>query len=283
MLRLARLNATKFLWPLSRPGLDFLRKALHEEYDVKSKDSLLPTLVITPFEMLRFILSRLSYGPEGPLYCEQRQPILEIHGGVANHVSDADDGVMCWRDRTFNDFDARFMFYQGVIDFNVCRGIVQEYLFMKLQQNSDAQGRDLSMSLLSIGNSDSGKNIDLEFVFINTAPRLHFDDAHSCFVPLSLAAFSEIEDAVAPPTPSASCADLHQMTECDAVAADKDLCSSSVSSDEVHTSSHGESSLSSHTVKLQITITQLAHQTGHAVQKQPCVSQAHRQGVQRSA
>jgi hypothetical protein len=253
--------------PLSRPGLDFLRLALHEEYDVKSKDSLLPTLVITPFEMLRFILSRLSYGPEGPLYSEQRQPVLEIHGGVANHVSDADDGVMCWRDRTFNDFDARFMFYQGVIDFNVCRCIVQEYLFMKLQQNSDPQARDLSisstfayfskhaligeqMSLLSVGNSDSGKNIDLEFVFINTAPRLHFDDAHSCFVPLSLAAFSEVEDAVAPPTPSASCTDLHHMVECDIAAVDKDLCSSSVSSDEIHTSSHGESSLSSHTTLL---------------------------------
>jgi len=60
------------------------------------------------------------------------------------------------------------------------------------------------MSLLSIGNSDSGKNIDLEFVIVNAAPRLHFDDAHSCFVPLSLAAFSEIEDVVAPPSPSAS-------------------------------------------------------------------------------
>jgi hypothetical protein len=253
--------------PLSRPGLDFLRLALHEEYEVKSKDAHLPTLFITPFEMFRFILSRLSYGPDGPLHSEQRQPILEIHGGVANHVSDADDGVACWRDRTFNDFDARFMFYQGIIDFNVCRSIVQEYLFMKLRQKSDSHSWDLSisstfsyfskhaligeqMSLLSIGNSDSGKNIDLEFVFINTAPRLYFDDAHSCFVPLSLVAFSEIEDVVAPPSPSASCVNLHQMTDCDVIAAEKDLCSSSVSSDDVHTSSHGESSLSSHTTLL---------------------------------
>ena len=248
--------------PLSRPGLDFLRRALHEEYEVKSKDTLLPTLFITPFEMLRFILSRLSYGPDGPLHSEQRQPMLEIHGGVANHVSDSDDGVMCWRDRTFNDFDARFMFFQGVIDFNVCRGIVQEYLFMKLQQNSDSRAWDFSisstfayfskhaligeqMSLLSVGNSESGKNIDLEFVFINTAPRLHFDDAHSCFVPLSLSAFSEIEDATAPPTPSASCTDLAAVSEFDTGFGEKDVCSSSVSSDDVHTSSQGESSLSS--------------------------------------
>jgi hypothetical protein len=253
--------------PLSRPGLDFLRRALHEEYEVKSKDAHLPTLTIAPFEMLRFILSRLSYGPDGPLYSEQRQPILEIHGGVANHVSDADDGVLCWRDRTFNDFDARFMFYQGVIDFNVCRSIVQEYLYMKLQQCGDSRSWDLSisstfayfskhaligeqMSLLSIGNSESGKNIDLEFVFINTAPRLYFDDAHSCFVPLSLAAFSEIEDAVAQPTPSTSCSDLLQLAEGDVMVVDKDTCSSSVSSDDIHTSSHDESSLSSHTTLL---------------------------------
>ena len=76
--------------PLSRPGLHFLRNALHEEYEVKSKEARLPSLVITPFEMLRFILSRLSFGPDGPLYSEQRQPILEIHGGVAKHVSDCD-------------------------------------------------------------------------------------------------------------------------------------------------------------------------------------------------
>jgi hypothetical protein len=253
--------------PLSRPGLDFLRLALHEAYEVKSKDAHLPTLYITPFEMFRFILSRLSYGPDGPLHSEQRQPMLEIHGGVANHVSDADDGVTCWRDRNFNDFDARFMFYQGIIDFNVCRCIVQEYLFMKLRQKSDSHAWDLSisstfsyfskhaligeqMSLLSIGNSDSGKNIDLEFVFINAAPRLYFDDAHSCFVPLPLAAFSEMEDVVAPPSPSASCVNLNQMTECDVFAADKDVCSSSVSSDDIHTSSHGESSLSSQTTLL---------------------------------
>ena len=250
--------------PLSRPGLHFLRNALHEEYEVKSKETRLPTLVISPFEMLRFILSRLSFGPDGPLYSEQRQPMLEIHGGVANHVSDADDGVMRWQERSFNDFDARFMFHQGVINFNLCRAIVQEYLFLKLQQTVDANASDLSisstfayfskhaligeqMSLLSIGDSDSGKTIDLEFVYINSAPRLYFDDAHSCFVPLSLVAFSEIEDAVTPPSPSPSCSDMLQLSECDAIAADKGLCSSSVSSDDIHTSSLGESSLSSHT------------------------------------
>jgi len=250
--------------PLSRPGLDFLRNALHEVYEVKSKDARLPSLVITPFEMLRFILSRLSFGPDGPLYSEQRQPILEIHGGVANHVSDCDDGVMRWQERSFNDFDARFMFHQGVVNFNLCRSIVQEYLFLKMQQTVDANVSDLTisstfayfskhaligeqMSLLSIGNSDSGKTIDLEFVYINTAPRLYFDDAHSCFVPLSLAAFSEIEDAVTPPSPSPSCSDMLQLSECDVITADKDLCSSSVSSDDIHPSSLGESSLSSHT------------------------------------
>jgi len=200
--------------PLTRSGVEELRARMQEEYAVKSKDGSLPTLSLKPCEFLRFILTRVTLGPEGPRSSGVDQARLEVHGGVANSVSDADDDMECRRRPT--DLDARFVLPRSAgVSFEECRDIVEEYLMLKLSTKlGDFSNLDHevspqavrhayfikhvlisdNMSLLSIGDAASGKNIDIEFVLSGCEPRLHFDDAHSCVIPLSLAGLAELLD-----------------------------------------------------------------------------------------
>ena len=105
-----------------------------------------------------------------------------------------------------SDLDARF--YISSDCFDACRAIVEDYLHLKyIQAISEARVLTDNLlppsmiryvyfqkqavvgdafSLLSIGDSSTGYNIDLEFALIGNGVRKYFDEGNACVIPLTL-------------------------------------------------------------------------------------------------
>eukprot|EP00286_Rhodomonas_abbreviata_P029020 CAMPEP_0181316090 /NCGR_PEP_ID=MMETSP1101-20121128/15711_1 /TAXON_ID=46948 /ORGANISM="Rhodomonas abbreviata, Strain Caron Lab Isolate" /LENGTH=417 /DNA_ID=CAMNT_0023423317 /DNA_START=216 /DNA_END=1466 /DNA_ORIENTATION=- len=200
-------------------GMNSLKEYLEEEIRVvpQAGSPELPVLYVSPAELIRHILARLS------AHCPNTKNaagiFVEVYGGVAQAVVSADrecDGSAS----PPTDFDARFYISRmgnDGRDFDRCRCFVEEYLLMKLQLASppDSEMRNAgpavvryryyqkqvvvggSFSLLSVGDSETGKAIDLEFSCSGDSARKYFDDANSFVIPLSLQQLAGMAPVVA--------------------------------------------------------------------------------------
>ncbi len=200
-------KAAKSRQLLTEPAMDALKAFLDEEISVMPQPGTpnLPTLKVSPAEIIRHILSRMTF------FVAETKPGLcvfaEIYGGVAQSVVSVNNGLDAVSP---TDFDARFYIprtYNDVRDFDRCRCIVEEFLVMKLRLALDESDSELqhkapnlvrmryyqkqvviggALSLLSVGDPASGKGVDLEFSLNVEGDRKYFDDANSFVIPLSL-------------------------------------------------------------------------------------------------
>jgi len=199
---------------LAEPAVAALNAFLDETISVVPQGGApsLPTITITPAEIIRHILSRMSF------FVAEAKPgasiFAEIYGGVAQSVVAVNNGLPAV---TPTDFDARFYIprvYNDARDFDRCRCIVEEFLVMKLRLALDGSDAELlqkapnlvrtryfqkqvviggALSLLSCGDPASGKGVDLEFSLNVAGDRKYFDDANSFVIPLSLQRLAGIE------------------------------------------------------------------------------------------
>ena len=195
---------------------DALRTFLDEELLVVPQPGVpaLPTLEVTPAEMIRHILARMT-----ALVTDGDRAgagvFAEVYGGVAQSVVAVNNGLEGVNRPT--DFDARFYIprsYNDARDFDRCRNIVEEFLVMKLRLALDVSEVDLqhklpnlirsryyqkqvviggTLSLISVGDAATGKGIDLEFSLNAAGDRKYFDDANSFVIPLSLQHLAGVE------------------------------------------------------------------------------------------
>lgn len=195
---------------LAEPARAALTNYLDEDVSVVPQAGApsLPTLSITPAEIIRHILSRMTSFAGASTFAE-------IYGGVAQSIVAVNNGLHSAGEPT--DFDVRFYIprtYNDARDFDRCRGIVEEFLIMKLQLALDSTNVEVcqklptlvrtryfqkqvviggALSLLSCGDPASGKGVDLEFSFNRAGDRKYFDDANSFVIPLSLQHLAGLE------------------------------------------------------------------------------------------
>ena len=200
-------KAAKARQVLAEPALGALHAFLDEAISVvpQAGSPSLPTLTVTPAELIRHVLARMSY------FVAEAKPgasiFAEIYGGVAQSVVSVNNGLEA---PTPTDFDARFYIprsFNDSRDFDRCRCIVEEFLIMKLRLALEGCDSELqlkapnlvrtryyqkqvviggALSLLSVGDPVSGKGVDLEFSLNVEGDRKFFDDANSFVIPLSL-------------------------------------------------------------------------------------------------
>ena len=199
---------------ITEPAREALARFLDEDISVVPQGGApcLPTITITPAEIIRHILSRMTS------FVAETKPgasiFAEIYGGVAQSVVAVNNGLQVVAP---TDFDARFYIprtHNDARDFDRCRCIVEEFLVMKLRLALDGADAELfqklpalvrtryfqkqvviggALSLLSCGDPASGKGVDLEFSLNVSGDRKYFDDANSFVIPLSLQHLAGIE------------------------------------------------------------------------------------------
>jgi hypothetical protein len=204
---------------LDEHAMDTLRSFLDEELSVvpHSETHNLPTLLITPSEMIRHILARMATMVTAGTKSSPSM-FAEVYGGVAQSVVAVNNSLRGVNPPT--DFDARFYIprsHHDSRDFDRCRSIVEEFLVMKLRLSLDADSElqqklptlvrscyyqkqvviGATLSLLSVGDPSSGKGIDLEFSLNAEGDRKFFDDANSFVIPLSLQHLAGLEPVYA--------------------------------------------------------------------------------------
>ena len=200
-------KAAKSRQLLAEPALGALHAFLDEDISVvpQAGSLCLPTLTVTPGEMIRHVLARMSY------FVAETKPgagvFAEIYGGVAQSVVSVNNGLEA---PAPTDFDVRFYIpraFNDSRDFDRCRYIVEEFLVMKLRLALEGCESELqvkapnlvrtryyqkqvvigdALSLLSVGDPATGKGVDLEFSLNVEGNRKYFDDANSFVIPLSL-------------------------------------------------------------------------------------------------
>jgi len=200
-------KAAKARQLLAEPALGALHAFLDEDISVvpQAGSQRLPTLTVTPGEMIRHVLARMSY------FVAETKPgagvFAEIYGGVAQSVVSVNNGLEATAP---TDFDVRFYIpraFNDSRDFDRCRCIVEEFLVMKLRLALEGCDSELqakapnlvrtryyqkqvviggALSLLSVGDPATGKGLDLEFSLNVEGNRKYFDDANSFVIPLSL-------------------------------------------------------------------------------------------------
>jgi len=191
-----------------------------------------PQLSVSPAELFRHILSSLS--PNTSLEGSTDGPTVEVFGSVATKIfledlesqdpAAADDAHSSARRTEPTDLDARF-YVPSCESFHHCREVVEDFLNQKMIEAlpKDSELRDAAcsgvvrqvyfqkqalvenaFSLLSIGDSASGRNIDLEFTLIGNGHRKYFDDANSLVLSLPLPALEAVCRGCAPGSPPPS-------------------------------------------------------------------------------
>eukprot|EP00960_Hanusia_phi_P043248 755952-Hanusia_phi.AAC.4 len=193
---------------LGETGMECLKGFLDEKIVVmpQAGNDNLPSIHVTPAEIIRYTLA--SFASKG---CSRRPPpylFAEVYGSVAHRVVCTDNEIENLPNPP-TDFDVRFYipkFYGCDLScFDICRNIIEELLAMKLRlilQAEDASTCMISLvrtkyfqkqvvvgnsfSLLSIGDFNSGKAIDIEFWKNLDGGRKYFDDANSFVIPLNL-------------------------------------------------------------------------------------------------
>jgi len=193
---------------LGSVGMEKLQGYLNEEIRVvpQSTGEDLPVLSVTPAELIRHVLATLASTSQS--IKAANAVFVEVYGGVAQTVV-AEDAGCAEVASTPTDFDARFYIPKGNGDgreFDMVRYIVEDYLLMKLRlavpAESELRNADPSVvrfgyyqkqcmiagtfSLLSIGDPETGKALDLEFSCNNGKARKYFDEANSFVIPLTL-------------------------------------------------------------------------------------------------
>jgi len=210
-------KAAKARQLLAEPAMVALNAFLDEAISIVPQAGLpgspcLPTLIVTPSELIRHILARMTF------FVTESKPgacvFAEIYGGVAQSVVSVNNGLI---GVTPTDFDARFYIprtFNDARDFDRCRCIVEEFLVMKLRRALDSSDSELqqkapnlvraryyqkqvviggALSLLSVGDPATGKGVDLEFSLNVEGDRKYFDDANSFVIPISLQHLAGLE------------------------------------------------------------------------------------------
>ncbi|EKX42580.1 hypothetical protein GUITHDRAFT_153566, partial [Guillardia theta CCMP2712] len=194
---------------LGEKGMKCLKGFLDEEIAVmpQAGNENLPSIFVTPAEIIRYTLA--SFASKGCGRRGQAAPMFaEVYGSVAHRVVCTDVEIENLPNPP-TDFDVRFyipkLFGCDMSCFDICRNIIEELLAMKLRLILQAEDPSACMitlvrtkyfqkqvvvgnsfSLLSIGDFNSGKAIDIEFWRNLEGGRKYFDDANSFVIPLNL-------------------------------------------------------------------------------------------------
>ena len=152
----------------------------------------LPNLCVKAEDLINYVVEHLSeMEKEGkPIECQ-------IYGGEARAIVAAEYDVDDPKSRP-TDLDLRFKI--GSMGFEECREVVKDFLYGRLASiypEGDTQRQVIrqhcfqkqvvvgsDFSLLSIGDPNTGRNLDLEFTTSECQARCFFDDANAFIIPL---------------------------------------------------------------------------------------------------
>lgn len=179
-------------------GAKRLNEVLNREFEVcprqdtNRKSGALPKLKVQAGYLISYVVEHLMEEGEE----DEQEVECQIYGGEARAIVAAEHNVEDKKSRP-TDLDLRFRI--GGKSFESCRDVVERFLLGRLSNegipNADEQlirqnyfqkqvvvGQDFS--LLSIGDSGTGRNLDLEFTTAKCDHRCFFDDANAFVIPL---------------------------------------------------------------------------------------------------